>query len=72
MAQRHEGARHQAAVRSLHYRQRTRLGPSGALPRDEGLIFLDIMHISVPCMFTGHRIVVSVTHAKSGKRKTVR
>ena len=49
-----------------------RLGPSGALPRDEGLIFLDIMHISVPCMFTGHRIVVGVTHAKSGKRKTVR
>ena len=49
-----------------------RLGPSGTLPRDEGLIFLDIMHISVPCMFTGYRIVVGVTHAKSGKRKTLR
>ena len=49
-----------------------RLGPSGALPRDEGLIFLDIMHISVPCIFTGHRIIVGVTHAASGKRKTVR
>ena len=49
-----------------------RLGPSGSLPRDEGLIFLDIMHISVPCIFTGFRIVVGVTHAASGKRKTVR
>ena len=44
----------------------SRLGPSGALPRDEGLIFLDIMHISVPCIFTGFRIVVGVTHAASG------
>ena len=49
-----------------------RLGPSGSLPRDEGLIFLDIMHVSVPCIFTGFRIVVGVTHAASGKRKTVR
>ena len=49
-----------------------RLGPSGELPRDEGLIFLDIMHISIPCIFTGFKIVVGVTHAASRKRKTVR
>ena len=49
-----------------------RLGPSGSLPRDEGLIFLDVMHVSIPCMFTGFKIVVGVTHAASGKRKTVR
>ena len=30
------------------------------------------MHVSVPCIFTGFRIVVGVTHAASGKRKTVR
>ena len=49
-----------------------RLGPSGALPRDEGLIFLDIMHVNVPCIFTGFKIIVGVTHAASRKRKTVR
>ena len=46
------------------------------MKRDDGRArmrrFLDIMHISVPCIFTGFRIVVGVTHAASGKRKTVR
>ena len=49
-----------------------RLGPNGELPRVEGLIFLDIMHVSVPCIFTGYKIIVGVTHAASRKRKTIR
>ena len=54
------------------YGDSPRLGGSGHLPRVDGLIFLDIMHVSVPCMFTGFKIVVGVTHAKSRKRKTIR
>ena len=49
-----------------------RLGPGDGVPRDEGLLFLDIMHVNVPCIFTGFKIVVGVTHAASRKRKTVR
>ena len=50
----------------------SRLGPSGSLPRTEGLIFLDIWHYSIPDIITGFRTVVGVTHAASRKRKSVK
>ena len=50
----------------------SRLGPSGSLPRTEGLVFLDIWHYSIPDIISGCRTVVGVTHAASGKRKSVK
>ena len=50
----------------------SRLGPSGSLPRTEGLVFLDIWHYTIPDIITGCRTVVGVTHAASRKRKSVK
>ena len=50
----------------------SRLGASGSLPRTEGLIFLDIWHYTIPDIISGCRTVVGVTHAASGKRKSVK
>ena len=50
----------------------SRLGPSGSLPRTEGLVFLDIWHYTIPDIITGCKTVVGVTHAASRKRKSVK
>ena len=49
-----------------------RLGPTGALPKDDGLLFVDIHHMTVPEIFTGMTVTVGVTHARSGHTKTLR
>ncbi|MDC0525857.1 hypothetical protein OAO87_02565, partial [bacterium] len=48
------------------------LGPTGTLPTDEGLIFLDLHHVTVPELFTGFTITLGMTHAASGFAKSVR
>ena len=50
----------------------SRFGASGSLPRTEGLIFLDVWHYTIPDIISGCRTVVGVTHAASGKRKSVK
>ena len=50
----------------------SRLGPSGPLPTDEGLMFLDVHHVNVPELFTGYKTTVGATHAATGFCKTVR
>ena len=49
-----------------------RLGPTGSLPDDEGLMFLDIHHVQLPEIFTGQTTTVGGTHAKTGFTKSVR
>eukprot|EP00966_Prymnesium_polylepis_P248185 5738532-Prymnesium_polylepis.1 len=72
MAQRHEGARHLAAVRSLHYRKRTARAKRRAPARRWAYLpghyaYQRAVHVHRPL----HRCRRH-THAKSGKRKTVR
>ena len=40
-------------------------GPSGHLPTDEGLWFLDIWHCNVPSLWKRERTVIGFTNAKS-------
>ena len=49
-----------------------RLGPSGSLPRDEGLVFVDIYHTQVPTLWRRERSVVGFTHAASRLKRTWR
>ena len=49
-----------------------KLGPTGSLPTDEGLVFIDIHHVTVPEIFTGFTTTVGITHAASGFCKSVR
>ena len=48
------------------------LGPTGSLPTDEGLLFLDIHHVTVKEIFTGFNTTVGGTHANTGHCKSVR
>ena len=50
----------------------SRLGPTGTLPKDEGLMFLDIHHATVPEIFTGFTVTVGNVHAATGFKKCVR
>ena len=50
----------------------SRLGPTGSLPRDDGLIYLDIHHVTVAELFTGRRTTVGSTHAKTTFCKSAR
>ena len=43
------------------------LGPTGQLPQDDGLFFLDIWHCSIPALFTGNRTRIAVKHAGESK-----
>ena len=49
-----------------------RIGPSGHLPDDEGLMFLDIHHVTLPEIFTGQTTTVGCTHARTGFCKSAR
>ena len=47
-----------------------RIGPSGGLPQDEGLIFMDFYHCNIPAIFTGNTARLTTKHA--GKSKLVK
>ena len=49
-----------------------RLGPSGSLPRDEGLVFVDIYHTQTPTLWRREKTVVGVTHAASRIKRSWR
>ena len=42
-----------------------KVGPSGHLPNDDGLWFLDIYHTQIPGLWKGEKIVVGFTNAKA-------
>ena len=44
-----------------------KIGPTGSLPQDETLGFLDIWHCSVPAIFTGNRARIAFKHAGKSK-----
>ena len=46
------------------------LGPTGQLPQDEGLVFIDFYHCDVPAIFTGNMARLTSKHA--GKSKFVK
>ena len=48
------------------------LGPSGSLPTDEGLWFVDIAHVTVKAFPGGERNIIGFKHAASTFVKTVR
>ena len=49
-----------------------KIGATGSLPNDPGLLYLDIHHVTVPEMFTGFTTTVGCTHAASGFTKSAR
>ena len=49
-----------------------KLGPSGSLPTDEGLVFVDICHVTVKAYPGGERNIIGFKHAASRFVKTVR
>ena len=49
-----------------------RLGPSGSLPTDEGLVFLDIYHTQIPTLWRREKTVFGVTHAASRLKRSWR
>ena len=48
-----------------------KLGPSGTLPTDEGLLFGDIWHVSCPAWRTKTRMRLGLVHAASGFARSV-
>ena len=48
------------------------LGPIGKLPTDEGLLFLDLHHVTIPEIFTGYMTTLGSLHAMTGFLKSVR
>jgi hypothetical protein len=48
------------------------LGPTGSLPKDEGLMFVDLHHVTAPELFTGNKTTFGTVHAKTSFCKTVR
>lgn len=49
-----------------------RLGPTGSLPTDEGLLFIDAHHVTVPEIFTGRTVTIGATHAATRFSKSAR
>ena len=49
-----------------------RLGASGSLPKDKGLVFIDIYHTQIPTLWKRERTVVGITHAASRLRRSWR
>ena len=52
----------------------SRLGPTDdhrrTVPKDDGLIFIDIHHVTTPAFITGHRVTLGSVHNQTSFRKT--
>ena len=44
-----------------------RIGPSGQLPQDENMLFMDFYHCNVPAIFTGNTARLTTKHAGQSK-----
>ena len=44
-----------------------KIGPTGQLPQDETLLFIDIWHCNVPAIITGNRTRIAAKHAGKSK-----
>ena len=49
-----------------------RLGPSGGLPRVDGLFYIDVFHMTMPDMIFKCQLLLGITHSTSNFRKSVR